>query len=90
MHPWGTGPKLGEGGRFPSSYINHINKTKLSKSRYLLVQLKPSPEYPVPQVHSNDPAVFVHCAKSSQFDVPAVHSSISVHVYQSTQVKEES
>ena len=44
------------------------------------VQVTPLPEYPVLQAQVNDPGVFVQVAvPDAQFEVPAVHSLMSIH-----------
>ena len=61
-----------------------INKHKIKI--YLPAQVVPLPEYPALQWHSNDPGLFVHVAFASHGDVDAVHSFISLVIYNKIEI----
>ena len=53
------------------------------------MQVTPFPEYPVLQAQVNDPGVLVHVAvPDAQFEVPAVHSLMSIPIQRAFRHKE--
>lgn len=54
--------------------------SEMSQIRYSLLQVTPSPENPVLQLHVNEPSVLVQTASSWQLSVPSSHSLSSKEI----------
>ena len=65
--------------RLPFLSKNSLKKSyeNINRKDLRLVQVFPSPKYPVLHVHLNDPLVLVHTALALHVCVPLAHSSMS-------------